>query len=474
MSFYLYDISFLVVFGLAVIFFLVKNKDNLKREGVFFLYRTKLGIKVINFIGTKFKKTLSILKYFIIFVGYILMITMLYLLFQIVYIYFKFPEVVRAIKAPPLLPLIPYVTEIFDVGSILPPFYFTYWILAIIIIAVSHEFAHGILAKYNNVKIKSTGFGFLGPLLAAFVEPDEKKLQKKSKTAQLSVLAAGSFANVVVSGIFILLMWGFFSIAFMQSGATFNTYTYEIVNFSSIKIINNISLNDRQEMINFVSGLGNESLINVTADKLYVIQKETFLTELNSSSNSILLFDNAPAINAGMKGNIIEFNHVKIKNGEILREELRKYSLGDNVLIETELNNQTFIYNIILAANPQNKSIPFIGIGVIRQSGGVLSGISQVFAFFIDESTYYKERFNGFSIFIYNLLWWIFMINIAVALFNMLPLGIFDGGRVFYLTMLAVSRSEKFAKKSFKTVTYLLLFLFLLLMFLWFISIAKI
>jgi len=94
--------------------------------------------------------------------------------------------------------------------------------------------------------------------------------------------------------------------------------------------------------------------------------------------------------------------------------------------------------------------------------------------FFKDPNTYYKSRFNEeLAIFFYNLLWWIVLINFSVALVNMLPLGIFDGGRVFFLTILALTKSEKTAKKAFKFSTYFLLFIFLLLMYLWFISFIK-
>ena len=53
----------------------------------------------------------------------------------------------------------------------------------------------------------------------------------------------------------------------------------------------------------------------------------------------------------------------------------------------------------------------------------------------------------------------------------MLPLGIFDGGRVFYLTMLGVTKSENFAKKAYIFMTYLLIFVFLFITYLWFINI---
>ena len=38
------------------------------------------------------------------------------------------------------------------------------------------------------------------------------------------------------------------------------------------------------------------------------------------------------------------------------------------------------------------------------------------------------------------------IINLLVALFNMLPLGFLDGGRFFYLTFLGLTGSEKVAK----------------------------
>ena len=72
--------------------------------------------------------------------------------------------------------------------------------------------------------------------------------------------------------------------------------------------------------------------------------------------------------------------------------------------------------------------------------------------------------------FVYNLLWWLVLISISVALMNMLPMGIFDGGRFFYLTILLLTKSEKKAKFWFKISTNVLLGLFFLLMVFWGIS----
>ncbi|MDO8339401.1 MAG: site-2 protease family protein, partial [Candidatus Burarchaeum sp.] len=71
-------------------------------------------------------------------------------------------------------------------------------ILALAVILVVHECAHGILARLHKIKLKSAGLVFFGILpVGAFVDPDEKELEKSSAIAQRDVLVAGSTANFV-------------------------------------------------------------------------------------------------------------------------------------------------------------------------------------------------------------------------------------------------------------------------------------
>jgi membrane-associated protease RseP (regulator of RpoE activity) len=65
-------------------------------------------------------------------------------------------------------------------------------------------------------------------------------------------------------------------------------------------------------------------------------------------------------------------------------------------------------------------------------------------------------------------LWWLAVINFSVALINMWPVGIFDGGRMFMLTVWSITGSEKFAQIAFKVATYVILGALLLLMIGWF------
>ena len=53
MAFVVYDIILLVLFILFISLFLFLKRDNLKREGLLFLYRTSWGIKLINKSGSE-------------------------------------------------------------------------------------------------------------------------------------------------------------------------------------------------------------------------------------------------------------------------------------------------------------------------------------------------------------------------------------------------------------------------------------
>ena len=79
MAFIYYDLAFLALFILFVIIFLYKKRKNLERQGWMYLYKTKLGIKFIDRVS-KYKRTLHVLKYFSIILGYILMAGILYLI----------------------------------------------------------------------------------------------------------------------------------------------------------------------------------------------------------------------------------------------------------------------------------------------------------------------------------------------------------------------------------------------------------
>jgi len=443
-----------------------------KKEGLLFLYKTHWGIKIINNIGNKYKKTLKVLSYISIFIGYCLMAAMFYFLGRIVWFYIFNQNLVRMIKVPPIMPLIPYLPQIFKL-DFLPPFYFTYWIIIIAVIAISHEFAHGIFAAYNKVKIKKTGFGFfpffLPIFLAAFVELDEKEMSKKPKLSQMAILSSGAFANVLTAIIFLFILWSFFSLAFVPAGVIFDTYSYSIVNISDISSINNISLdNPSYEQILTIANETNFSRVNVMG-KQYILTKE-FLDKQQNVNDYILLYDDAPAVNAGLSNIITEINGIKVESKERLAEELLKYSPGETITIKTKRDGKTFDYSITLGEHPEDNSRPWLGIGFIdEKTRGIIGKIISLIYTLKKPNVYYEARFDA-APFVYNLFWWLVLISISVALINMLPVGIFDGGRFLYLTILGITKNEKKTRNLFKVLTFLILFLAFLLMFFWAIS----
>jgi len=486
MSIYIYDITFLVLFTLFVIIFLYKRRKNLKREGPMYLYRTQVGVKFINYVGTKYKKTLKVLSYFVVVSGYLLMIAMMYLLWQLIYIYLLRPDIVQQVKIPPLMPLIPYLPEAFNI-SFLPPFYFTYWIIAIAVIAIFHEFAHGIFAKRFGVKIKTTGFGFLGPFLAAFVEPDEKQMESKSKFQQITILSAGTFVNLILGILFFLLLSVFFIFAYQPAGAMFNMYTPGIVNINSITAIGGISIASLSstELSNLiqVNNITDALILGTNGDTLkltkitangqsYYITIDSLNSQLDQEETQVALFYDLPAINAGLRGAIIQINNENIGDRDDLVRVMQNYDVGDKITITTKDikgDGEILEYEIELAEDSSGSGRGVIGIGFSDSKSAKLIGmISEFFSFFKKSGTNYEPKFNADLImFIYNLIWWLALINISVALINMWPVAIFDGGRMFMLTVWAITRSERVGKIAFKIMTYLILGSLLLLMLGW-------
>jgi membrane-associated protease RseP (regulator of RpoE activity) len=471
MNFLIYDLVLLGIFLIFIVQFLYRNRKNLKKDGLLFLYRTKWGMNLIDIIGKKYKKTLNFLSYVSITIGYLLMVGMLWLFGKIVYIYVFQPRIVQAIKIPPITPLVPYIDK-FVPNLGLPSFYFIYWIIILAVIAIFHEFAHGVFMRRYDIKIKSTGFGFfpffLPIFLAAFVEQDEKSMKGKNNFKQMAVLSAGTFANLLTGILFFGIMVLFFMFAFQPSGVVFDSYTYNAVGISTIISVGGIVLENTTYQ-NLVQIIEEGDLIDVkTTQGDYFITKE-FLSKQSGIESYIFLYEDAPAIKNNLSGAITKINGEKISSIDELSFELYKYSPKEKITLTLFNGEDEHNQDLILGENPQNKSLPWLGIGFNdNQRKGLMGKIINKISF-KDPHIYYISLFDVAK-FIYDLLWWLVLICFSVALVNMLPMGIFDGGRFFYLTILSLTKSEKKAEKWFKGITKFLLSLVILIMVFWAIS----
>ena len=472
MTFVYYDLILLLIFIIGISTFLYKNKKNIKTEGQMVLYPTQWGIIQIEKFGEKHPKFMKAVSYTSIVLGYILMIAAVYFLYQVVSVYLLRADVVRAVKIPPIMPLIPYLPQMFSI-SWLPNFYFTYWIIILAIVAITHEFAHGIVAIYHKVKVKTTGFGFFPKIfpifLAAFVELDEKAMAKKSKFKQLSVLSAGVFANILTTIIAIILMAIFFTFAFTAQGVNFDTYDYKIVNMSNTQIysINGFALNNSDAIQN---SLNNSNLIKVnTSSGNYLATQEMLLNPVTVGKDVFyIMYYYSPAAKANLSGTIIQINGKNITSFKQLSSTLKNKTVGENISITTINNSKQTVYNLTIEEYTKNTT--GIGIGFLQASEGkIIQKITKLATSYKDSRVSYLPTF-GASMFIYNLLWWLILISLSVAIMNMLPVGIFDGGRFFYLTVLGITGSEKVAKVSFKITTYIFLLSMIALMVFWVLS----
>ncbi|MFX0185766.1 MAG: site-2 protease family protein [Candidatus Hodarchaeota archaeon] len=81
-----------------------------------------------------------------------------------------------------------------------------YFLVAIMIGAIVHEFSHGIAARVENVDLKSTGIFIFLVFFGAFVEPDDSVLFSKSRRSIMRIFAAGALANMITAGIVILIL----------------------------------------------------------------------------------------------------------------------------------------------------------------------------------------------------------------------------------------------------------------------------
>lgn len=461
-KFIYYDIALLIAFILVVGIFLYTHKKKLKIESkVFLLYRTKIGLKFIDWASKKFAKPLHVLGYVSIafgFFGMLLAFLMLYFSISLMISMISIP------KVPPLMPLLPYVPQIFNLP--LPPFYFSYWLIIIVIIAVSHEFSHGIFARLYNLRVKSTGFGFLGPLLAAFVEPDEKAMEKKKAHQQLAILSAGSFANFIFAIIFVLLLQVLFLGLYQPAGITNYMYAYGQLNTSAIEKIGPYTLD---EFFN----LSDKEIANLTdlevktSNEIYYYKQELLPQIMQAKKTQvIILYQDAPAIRANLSGAIQRIESFDIKKVEDISKAMSAFKPGDSINIETSKGN----YTLVLSQNPKNNSLAYLGIG-FPELKGFKAFMTKLSSPFFSPFTYASPKANAdFIEFILNLFFWLIIISISVSLLNMLPLGILDGGKFMYITALSLTKSKKKAEIIYKIFSLIVIAIFVALMLIWLIK----
>lgn len=382
------EIILCIFFILFLIIFLIIKRKNIAVQKIIYpilyiiMYRSNFGIKFIDKTAKKYQDL-------IIFFGQVCMglgfIGMIIISLEIVFLIYNL--VISGAQESGVALVLPF-TNVPGIGYLS----FLHWIIAIFILAVIHEFSHGIVAKANGLEIKSSGFAFftlIVPLFpAAFVEPDEQKLQKKDSMTKYSIFAAGPMVNIIFA---ILLLIAF---PFVWPGST------SLAPFESTIT----------EPVGFSFDLTNDTL---------------------------------PAAQAGLESGMIidSFNGESIINANKFLTTMY-YCVKPNQTVTLGIKNNTYS---ITAAYVDGRGL--IGINNVKNERTVKP-----------EYEWLKHPFYWIK----ELIRWLFLLNLFVGLFNLLPLGIVDGGRMLDTFLQTTMKNKKRAKKiwGFVSMFFLLALLF--------------
>lgn len=223
---------------LTIIILLIKNRKKVERESIVFIWKTKFGLKFIEKKSKFFKKHKTFTDFLVYFMLFTSLISLIYITYYLIKSSFKL--LTKQTNIPGISLVIPGVTKI---GDMTIPFW---TIIILFLIILIHEFGHGLFAKIYNLKVKSTGLVLLGIIPGAFVELDDKELEKKKMKEKLAILMAGPFFNIVVGTISLGLLFliNLFSANFIDyKGVYYESFANNSLNKGILYSIDNYPIN---------------------------------------------------------------------------------------------------------------------------------------------------------------------------------------------------------------------------------------
>jgi membrane-associated protease RseP (regulator of RpoE activity) len=396
-------LAFIILsYGLGTMFLSKKGyfeKYNISFYGPALLFRTTKGINFLKKISSP-KRAWRIFGSVGIAFCFIMMILMVYLLIINTWTVIGFtPEQQQQ------LPGIEFGLVIPGLNPILPLEYLAYILIGLIVAVIVHEFSHGILTFAHNLKVKSLGMLYLIIPLGAFCEPDEEQLKETKTKNRMRVYAAGPMSNFTIAFIVLFL----FSTVCMGSVQPIDgVHVLYVVPESPaddlslsagmvITKVNNTTVTDVEGFLQIMK--------NTTAHQTIQI---TYYSDGTSVDTTVTLADQYAFT-----------NNVSDRNKSFLGIGFNLYVSGFSKALQHPL---TFAFpeGLILVY-----SLPFFSylagynplVAPFTQ-GYIISGPLS----FIPPAVFWP---------MVNMLYWIFWLNLVVALFNVLPMIPLDGGFLF-------------------------------------------
>ncbi len=405
-------IFFSVVFIYFVVTYILYKKDILKKYnislyGPALLLRTMRGKDFIKKIASKKRFWKAFGSFGIVFCFVLMILMVIILIWQAWTVLGFTPEQRAAIPGPEIALVLP------GINPILPLEYIGYILLALVVAIIAHEFSHGILTFAQKLKVKSLGIIYLVVPIGAFVEPDDEELKKTETKKRMRVYAAGPLANFVVV-IISLLIFSFVFMSAVQPAAegvgvleVHEGSPADIIGIKTGAIVTEINGTDLSKYETF-----NERYIRY----IQVMND----TNANDTITISWFYDNTyhtEEIKLADRYNYFRSNLYKGKgyNGiySLIGVE-ENLDILKNPFFTDFPRGFLFFYVIPLIGYFQGYNplvVPFTGQYVITGPLGVLS--PPVFWIIV------------------SALYWIFWLNLAVGLFNVLPMIPLDGGFLF-------------------------------------------
>jgi len=436
-----YLVSVLIFTALLAVFVFLDRKK-WKRESVLLLRKTQTGKRFLIRLGTRFPR-------FWLVVGAIAVIATLYSTVWIIWLLLLQTQLLATGQidtGPGILIPSPSSQATMGPGFFAVPFW--YWIISIAILVIVHEGMHGVMAAREKVRIKSLGWGLLAVIPLAFVEPDEKQLQKQKPMKQLRVFAAGSFANFVVAFVSVLLLAFSASAWFAPTGVAYQGliqgYPAAGVNLTgTIVQINNYTIDSTATLSRVLVEIGPDKPITVnTLNGTDTLTYTLFTSQEPEPEFTPDFWSYAFASAEQVLPGAVDLsksasNSIAYATGSYqaptwssIQEEVQFWEY----VRDTYPNSAERVAQRIAALQQQLNSHPrsgFIGIAGVSTDTETKPGLEG-----------YQEAFT----FIQGLLFFLFLINLGVGTFNMLPIGPLDGGRMWAIIF------QKITPKHSKTI----------------------
>jgi membrane-associated protease RseP (regulator of RpoE activity) len=283
------------------------------------------------------------------------------------------------------------------------------WFAIVCAVAI-HEGAHGVAARSLGLKVKSSGLLFvLFVPIGAFVDVDEEQVKEAPARVSSRVMAAGVGGNIVVAAACLI------GLIVLVSGLT--------------PVINGVYINDVTEgMPAEAAGLLPKDVL-VSVDNLMV----------NSTADLSVILENKTA------GDMVQ---VIVARGDEWQD---RFSIVVNLTVSENRTVMGIRVGDLMTEERLSfyQTVTLEKLSIYLIPPALASGLVP-FSDFL--APFYKNWMGAQWVVVANALFWLWFVNVNLAIFNALPIYPMDGGRMFNIALRSILRGKE-REKLISTIT---------------------